>query len=105
MNAHINSKIHKIYDAPDVGDLRCIEQSDGVSFMTHYLEGQEDETAISVGVELRIANKDGNVTLVTRRVATSPEGMSRGSATMLLTPDAARDLVASLNALISKLIQ
>ncbi len=95
----------KIYVAPDVGDLRRIEHLDGISFMTCFLEQKNDENPVSVGVDLHVENDNGNVLLTMRRVAAMPDGMQCVTAAMRLTPEAAADLVQSINMLIGQLKQ
>jgi hypothetical protein len=90
----------KIYNSPDVGDLRRVEHADGVSFMTYFLERQENENPISVGVDLRVANDNGNVSLTMRRVAAKPEGMECTTSAIKLTPEATQDLIDALSKVI-----
>ena len=68
--------------------------------MTYFLERQEDESLISVGVDLRVSNDKGNVSLTMRRVAAMPNGKDCTTAAMQLTPEATRDLIGALNELV-----
>ena len=89
----------KIYSVPsNVLDLRRIQRSDGISFMTCFLN-EESGDAPSVGVELRLTNNNGTIAITMRRVASTPESWHCTTSTIHLPPDAAADLAQSITSL------
>lgn len=94
----------KIYKAPGLGELRRMRCPSGVSFKTASLqELEKDSRPVSVEVELIVTNQPGMLLITMRKVARRPDSWYCSSASLLLPPRAATDLIQSLTSLRKRL--
>ena len=94
----------KIYDVPDVGELRRIRRSDGISFTTALIhERESDKLPVSIDIELQLTRQHGNLLVTMRRIARRPDSWYCTTSSIRLPPRAAIDLIQSLSSLKTRL--